>query len=29
MADILFDFPIFAPVGEVFRAVATPEGLNA
>lgn len=28
MADILQDFPIAAPVSEVFAAVATPAGLN-
>ena len=29
MADILYDFPIVAPASRVFRAVSTPEGLDA
>lgn len=29
MADIFYDFPIVAPAAKVFRAVSTPEGLDA
>lgn len=29
MADLVYDFPINAPVEEVFAGVATPEGLDA
>jgi uncharacterized protein YndB with AHSA1/START domain len=29
MPDIVHDFPIFAPVGAVFDAIATPSGLDA
>lgn len=29
MADILYDFPIQAPASKIFRAVSTPEGLDA
>ena len=29
MADITHDFPVAAPAEDVFRAVTTPEGLNA
>ena len=28
MADILHDFPIFAPISKVFAAVSTPAGLD-
>jgi uncharacterized protein YndB with AHSA1/START domain len=29
MPDIFHQFPVFAPVSEVFKAVSTPEGLDA
>ncbi|MFC2085706.1 SRPBCC domain-containing protein [Bacteroidota bacterium] len=29
MADILHDFPVFAPIEKVFEAVTTPDGINA
>ncbi len=28
MADIFLSFPVNAPIGQVFNAVATPDGLN-
>ena len=28
MPDILHDFPVFAPIENVFQAISTPDGIN-